>query len=391
MLKGAAIVLTGMALLAPVVYVSLVCDFPGSEVSYGRFLYLAPLWSSDGSHIVLSRPPEGVYVVKADGSRIWRLSVSSRIGTTFYPGSFMPTISPDGTQVAFAAFAGEKNNNSSDIFVSGIDGSALRQLTRTRGDDEASPSWSPDGTRIAFIEVGSWVKGSRVYVMDSDGSNRRMLVQTIRARELAPVWSPDGSRIAFVSEVLGREGTSYFVYTVRLDGSGLTNLGRSASRPAWSPDGSRLAFVKEGVERRVLYTMDADGRSQVALPSVRLKYGIDLWYDNLQWSPDGTEILIGLSDPPAGGLHVPVVVAKVDGSGSRVLLERTLGFYSGAASWSPDGSRVSVHAYRPSHLYPRAVLYTVAGDGSDRQLLVREGESDLEAAGPVRMPDGASE
>ena len=331
--------------------------------------YRVPLWSRDGSQIIFSRAPSGVFVVEADGSRMWPLPPDSPMGTPTSPGNFSPALSPDGSRVAYAMVV--KANDTARIVTSAIDGSDLRKLTKNKAVD-AYPAWSPDGTQIVFYSDRDLSAGFfHMYIMDSDGSNERSLVSSVMSTEHPPVWSPDGSRIAFVTFQAGFVGGEsgnrpdrHIVHTIRPDGSGLIELGDAASSPAWSPDGRRIAFVREeGDETRGLYTMDPDGGDQ------RLLWSFDrnhrLWYNNLSWSPDGSEILYGVSYAP---FLVPVVVVGVDGSGPRPLAESTSTRGAGGAAWSPDGSRIAFHLISDNS---DVVLYTTARDGSDERVLVR--------------------
>jgi TolB protein len=110
------------------------------------------------------------------------------------------------------------------------DGSRQTRLTHSSGVDDR-PTWSPDGSRIAFSR-GSGIEGpGAVYVMDSDGGNLHRLIQG-DGRE--PAWSPDGRWIAFVSE---RDG-HLNLYVAGADGSGVTQITRDWApkrRPAWQP------------------------------------------------------------------------------------------------------------------------------------------------------------
>ncbi len=327
-----------------------------------------PLWSKDGSRIIFSHPPSGVFVVQADGSRMWSLPPDSPVGTHDSPGNFSPARSPDGSRVAYAMVV--KANDSSEIVTSALDGSDLRKLTSNKAVD-AYPAWSPDGTQIAFYSDRDLSSGfSHMYIMDSDGSDERSLVSSsLISRRQPPAWSPDGSRIAFVtfqSDPADGYVRRYIVHTVRPDGSGLTALGDAASSPAWSPDGTRIAFIREGAYTRGgLYTMDPDGGDRRLLWSFETDGG--LWYNNLSWSPDGSEILYGISDA-RGGSMVPVVVVGVDGSEPRVLAERGSDWGRGGAAWSPDGSRIAFHIVSDRS---DVVLHTTARDGSGERVLVR--------------------
>ena len=228
-----------------------------------------------------------------------------------------PSISPDGTRLAFSTL---RHGDNYEIGVSNLDGSNYRRLTKTRYF-EGNPVWSPDGTQIAFLsnrpidedaDDDEYASPTALYTMNTDGTDVRRLASQV-ARIGLQAWSPDGRTLAFlVSEVppSGRyKDIRYYIHTVRRDGSNLTRLAESISLPAWSPDGTTIAFLPDhlsiaainpdGSELREIANIDPD--SNRAAASVRTTY--------LAWSPDGSEILLQ---------GRPFVLAKADGSGYGV-------------------------------------------------------------------------
>ena len=110
-----------------------------------------------------------------------------------------PAVSPDGKWVAFTVTKSDANanRNSSDLWISSIDGSSVRQLTTDPASD-GNAAWSPDGKWIAFVSTRSGK--SQIWLLRPDGGDAKPFTN-ISTDASSPVWSPDGSSIAFLSSV----------------------------------------------------------------------------------------------------------------------------------------------------------------------------------------------
>ena len=140
--------------------------------------------------------------------------------------------------------------------------------TRATGPSSGSPSWSPDGSRIAFISDG------QLSVISPDGSKRLRLT---RVSDFA--WSPDGGRIAFYLDDQ--------IYVMRADGSGKRRLVLNAwpATPTWSPDGREITFQAKAD----IYVVSVDGTGTRRLTHSR---SARVGYSDPAWSPDGRKIAL---------------------------------------------------------------------------------------------------
>lgn len=240
---------------------------------------------------------------------------------------------PFGFFVPFPATAG-----SSGIYATNPDGTGVRPLKVAPTSSAAydldrfgDPTWSPDGSKIAYVH--SFDDQSRIEVMNPDGSGSRQIGPRVA---WAPAWSPDGSMIAFGQAVGRDEG----IHVMDADGGNPRLL--AAERPdfdetaAWSPDCSRIALSADGG----LWTMKPNGRVHVLSGG----FGPD-------WSPDGRKLVYWIWGEADGDFGWQVFVINADGTGERRLRAGV------SPAWSPDGTRI-VFARRGG-------LATMHPDGSD--------------------------
>jgi Tol biopolymer transport system component len=191
-------------------------------------------WSPDGMKIAFTSERDGnpeIYVMNADGSAPTRLTNNTALDEA-------PDWSPDGTKIAFESV----RDGNSEIYVMNADGSAQTRLTNNATAFDHFADWSPDGAKIAFgsNRVGPGSYGPDVYVMDpvdsdGDGNGDNLIRLTFALNDDdTPAWSPDGTKIAFRSD---RDGP-LAVIVMNADGSGQTNLTGNSSQnygPDWQP------------------------------------------------------------------------------------------------------------------------------------------------------------
>ena len=214
----------------------------------------APAWSPDGRRIAFTRSVlqdgwEDIHVMDADGANIVRRTTTGR--------GWAPAWSPDGRRIAFASHC---DGDGCLLVTSAIaDGSSPARLGNPRGYN-GDPAWSPDGTRIAFVsDFAAFDFVFDIYVTSADGSSITQLTQGFGTwpdlkYSLHPAWSPDGSRIAFVQgRIINGSDMRFTVAVMGADGSGRRDLAWAGDIPwvetldpgslAWSPDGGRVAFT----------------------------------------------------------------------------------------------------------------------------------------------------
>lgn len=216
-----------------------------------------------------------VWMMDYDGANQHQLTHTGEIALS-------PRISPDGTQVAFT----DLGRNGSQIAIYSLELKRLLAMPKHNGTN-SSPAWSPDGTQIAF---SSSMRGDpEIYIMSSSGANPRR-VTAYKGPDVSPCFNPKtGAEIAWVS---GRSGLPQ-IYTMENDGTHPQQVtdGGYAVSPSWSPNGQFLAFA--WIRH---YGPGAPGGQDVYLLDVASKQWAQLTHgegrnDFPSWSPDGRHIV----------------------------------------------------------------------------------------------------
>jgi TolB protein len=231
---------------------------------------LSPAWDRDGRRIAYMEfwSGHGQLFVQ-DVTTGHRRAVTD--GKTL---DFTPAFAPDGKALVFSRAIEE----GTDVYAFNLkDNCCLQRLTVGRFSDNLSPTYSPDGQRVAFVSTRSGLP--QIYVMASDGTDQQLFAPFdygVTGSSNAPDWSPDGQSVIFHRDVAGT--LQLFVLDARTRTvRQLTSLGRNED-PTWAPDSRHLAFVSDRSGFRQLWVIDMEtGRIRPLLQ----KSGIRL----PAWSP----------------------------------------------------------------------------------------------------------
>ena len=206
-----------------------------------------PALSPDGQRIAFrswKADNRGLIERAVEGGDIWRFN-------TFFEAA-RPAFAPDGQSFLFHSREG--GETPAIYRTVGADHQVLR---RDGGPIQGeSPAWTPDGR---FVYKGCLGGSCGLILSHLDGSFPLQL--THDPDDTNPAVSPDGQTVAFMS----RRSGNWDIYTVRIDGTGLTQLTTDPANdglPTWSPDGNTIAFVSERDGAWAIWAMDADGGNQ---------------------------------------------------------------------------------------------------------------------------------
>jgi TolB protein len=318
-------------------------------------------WSPDGLRVAFKRVEESWILRSLDGSEN-AIQMTDDPGST-NPFNTQPAWSPDGRALIFRSSRLHPDVREGDILRIDVDPTSptYKQISvvLARPGDERYPTYSPDGTRIAFrgdTDGLDLTGDEELFIANADGSDVQQLTHN-DAIDSAPAWSPDGTRLAFEST---RDGADSEIYVLDLASGLVTQLTDNTVHdegPAWSPDGRFIAFMRS--ETRTangdIWVMNADGSDQHALTNT------PIMEESPDWQP--LPMTVGATDRYArtacGDLSLaPGGVASIVAVKTRCDQARRIAatWQAGAATGSPPAQIEGYDCTAQHHSFDQTIV-----------------------------------
>lgn len=267
------------------------------------------------------------------------------------------------TKIAYITVTRKDGKATYTLQVADADGYNPHQVLRSDAPI-MSPSWSPDGKRLAYV---SFERGTPAIYVQNLATGTRQMVSAHKGINGAPAWSPDGKRLALTLSFADPGNAE--VYVMDLATRALHRITYNSAidtEPAWSPDGKTLVFTSDRSGSPQLYRVPADGGHPQRLT-------FDGNYNSrAAFSPDGN--MLAMVHQTKEGFRIAVLNLKT--GLFRVL---TNGFVDESPSFAPNGSMI-LYA---TEYHNRGVLAAVSVDGRvHERLVLQEGNVREPAWGP---------
>lgn len=270
------------------------------------------------------------------------------------------------TRIAYITAVGLGNNTTYSLIVADSDGYNPQVVARSR-ESLLSPSWSPDGRKIAYVSFESG--NSAIYVQDITTGSRQLVSARAKGINGAPAWSPDGSKLALALSYQGNPEIYVMDVGSRAE-TRLTNNLAIDTEPRWTPDGQSIIFTSDRSGRPQLYQMPAGGGGADRITfQGQFNANASISYDGKQIAMvqgNGNVYRIAIMDRSLGGQVRFISPGPIDET----------------PSFAPNASMLLYAASEGR----RGVLYAVSADGLVRQRLVlADGDVREPAWGPYRQ------
>ena len=361
-----------------------------SQVTRALGLELDPALSPDGRTVAYASGPIGQMHIY-----IRQLAGGGSIGLTEgHPGDHrVPHWSPDASQILYQAdgsiytvptFGGTPRRVADPSMVSSFTGFKTGYLD--------NPTWSPDGTQVAFVWQGSHPdlsnqgRGTIIFAMEVSGARLRKLADVVEAHSLR--WSPDGTKLAYVS------GASLFVFghgaLGNVDPSSIEILSVDGGEhvvvspheflnlsPVWTATGEDLLFISDRGGSRDIYQVSLDGSGRPRGEPARVTTGLNA--HSIDLSADGAHLAYSVFSHIANIWSLDIPSDQVSISRARPITNESQ--VVEALHVSADGPWIAYDSNREGN----QDIYKIPRDGGDPQRLTSDPSDDYV---PAWSPDG---
>ena len=285
-----------------------------------------------------------------------------------------PQISPDGKRVVYVRGVGDYKADveKTELVLVDVASGARRVLTQDR-DDVSGPTWSPDGTRIAFLAAPGKDQPPEIYVLSLDGGDAKRVTHVAGAIQ-GVAWRPDGRAFAFIvhdpppNAAKPTPSASPPAASSAASASPATTTPKPAPSPSPTPKGYVPAFTvtdehyltRAPARPSHLWTIDADGTNPR-----QITHGVASDGGRIDWSPDAKTIAV-LEQPDAIFAHFTKSHTVIVDVASGTVRPLRAGTVDGGGVMSPDGTRIAVVAPRHGSVYLQSdVAVRRISDGAD--------------------------
>lgn len=312
------------------------------------------------------RAPEIVYLTPSStGPELWRKAVQGddRMQLTRTGGQvFDFGVAVDGESIAYSQVNAEKGM---DLWIVSRNGAGARMAAACGKDRCFNPAFSPDGKRLAYSRrpaalVENNTPGSpRIWLLELSTGQTVPLYADSEIKGFSPTWSPDGTWLAFYDGLAGGIRLTSF--------AGVDDIFVSTSQGSvgsWSPDSREMVFVdgallESGQMISKLFALNLEAKAIRGLVENDLEQSD---YSPPDWSQNGAELAVGIR--PAGTSESRQVwIVNLNGS-QATQLTREGQYTHGGIRWDPTGQWVVFQRYALNmpNATPEVIVY-VPGQG----------------------------